>query len=148
MNIEKNKNDARQEYLDMLALGTPEYDITNDPVMQDYRIQYERAQEEGDSNKMSQLAKEIGQYRTYKINEARQKFAKKYADKYHLNYEYTPTWRPSIALSAKGGVLDVSKYAAKDNDRLIKSILKVIDNNVSLVRGLKQHREPQVKILK
>ena len=148
MNIEKNKNDARQEYLDMLALGTPEYDITNDPVMQDYRIQYERAQEEGDSNKMSQLAKEIGQYRTYKINEARQKFAKKYADKYHLNYEYTPIWRPSIALSAKGGVLDVSKYAAKDNDRLIKSILKVIDNNVSLVRGLKQHREPQVKILK
>ena len=148
MNIEKNKNDARQEYLDMLALGTPEYDITNDPVMQDYRIQYERAQEEGDSNKMSQLAKEIGQYRTYKINEARQKFAKKYADKYHLNYEYTPTWRPSIALSAKGGVLDVSKYAAKDNDRLIKSILKVIDNNVSLVRGLKQHREPQVKLLK
>lgn len=148
MNIEKNKNDTRQEYLDMLALGTPEYDITNDPVMQDYRIQYERAQEEGDSNKMSQLAKEIGQYGTYKINEARQKFAKKYADKYHLNYEYTPTWRPSIALSAKGGVLDVSKYAAKDNDRLIKSILKVIDNNVSLVRGLKQHREPQVKILK
>ena len=96
-------------------------------------------------NELQELAPD---YRTYKINEARQKFAKKYADKYHLNYEYTPTWRPSIALSAKGGVLDVSKYAAKDNDRLIKSILKVIDNNVSLVRGLKQHREPQVKILK
>ena len=147
-NIEKNKRDARQEYLDAIMLGTPDYDFTNDPIMSNAKIQYELAQQEGDTTKMNQIAQQLSQYRIQKSEQAKQDFYKRYAQKYGLHYEYKPTWKPSIAIAARGGVLDVSKYIARDNDRLIKSILKLIDNNTSLIRGMKQHREPQVKILK
>ena len=141
----QNLKDLEQKQMDIMALGPSTPDLTGDSTLLKLQSDYDK---ETDPTKKLEIAKQAATYHAYVEKLYRDQYIQKLAQLRGLNYKQAE-WQPAgytgqNIFSAKKGtdtgifLSEAAKVKSKNDDRLLKTIMFLINDGSKTYRGMKQ----------